>query len=176
MIKIILGIIVIAVVGVVVVAASKPDEFKVARSMDMEAPADKIFAQVNDLTKWPAWNPWLKLDPNAKTLLEGPKAGVGAISRWEGNDQMGSGSMTITESVPGDHVTFLLEFLKPFAATNTSMFIFKQTGKTTNVTWNMSGKAQLINKIMSLVFDCEKMVGDKYVEGLTSIKAIVEKK
>ena len=175
MLKLILGILVAAVIGVVVVAAGKPDDYLYTRSMDMNAPPAKIFAQINDFTKWPAWSPWAKLDPNAKMLLEGPKAGAGAISRWAGNDKMGEGSMTITESKPNDHVTMLLEFIKPMPGTATSIFILKPNGKVTNVSWSMSGKQDLLQKVMGVVFNCEKMIGDAYTEGLTSIKAIVEK-
>ncbi|MBY0429502.1 MAG: SRPBCC family protein [Alphaproteobacteria bacterium] len=175
MLKLILGIIVVAVVGVVVIAAGKPDDYMYTRSLDMNAPPAKIFAQINDLSKWAAWNPWLALDPNAKTLLEGPKAGVGAISRWEGNNQMGSGSMTITDSKPNEHVTLLLEFIKPMPGTATSVFMLKPNGKATTVSWSMGGKQNLVQKVMGVVFNCEKMIGDKYDEGLASIKAIVEK-
>lgn len=175
MIKIIVGVVVAAVAGLLIVASGKPDDYMYTRSLDMNAPPAKIFAQINDLSKWAAWNPWLSLDPNAKTLLEGPKAGVGAISRWEGNDNMGSGSMTITDSKPNEHVTMLLEFIKPMAGTATSVFMLKADGKTTNVSWSMAGKRNLLEKVMGVVFNCEKMISDKHDAGLASIKAIVEK-
>ena len=47
--------------------------------------------------------------------------------------------MTTTDSRPPQSVTLRLEFLKPFAATNTAQFDFAPSGSGTNVTWAMSG-------------------------------------
>jgi hypothetical protein len=61
------------------------------------------------LRKWEAWSPWAKLDPTAKSTLEGPSAGVGAVFAWSGNNQIGEGRMTITDSRPNELVRFRLE-------------------------------------------------------------------
>ncbi len=158
------------------VAALQPADFRVERSATLAAPADAVFAQVNDFHKWEAWSPWAKLDPNAKTTFEGPASGVGAIMRWDGNMEVGVGSMEITESKSGERIVMKLEFLKPFAATSTSEFTFKPDGLNTVVTWNMSGTNNFVGKAMGLIFNCEKMVGGKFEEGLTNLKAVVEKK
>jgi len=133
----------IVVVVACAIAATKPDDFSVSRTATFTAPAETVFAQVNDLQKWNAWSPWAKLDPNAKNSFEGPQAGVGAVMKWAGNMNVGEGSMTITESRPNELVTFRLDFLKPFEATNTAEFTFKPEGNQTVVTWSMHGKSQV---------------------------------
>ena len=55
-------------------------------------------------------------------------------------------------------------------------FTFKPDGNQTVVTWTMSGKNNFISKAVSLVMDCDKMVGGQFEKGLASIKSIVEKK
>ena len=60
-------------------------------------------------------------------------------------------------------------------ANNTAEFTFKPNGDTTEVTWTMYGKSNFIGKVMSLVFNCEKMVGEKFDEGLTSLNKVVSK-
>ena len=57
-----------------------------------------MFAQVNDFRNWEAWSPWAKLDPAPKNSFEGAPAGKGAIFKWSGNNEVGEGSMTVTES------------------------------------------------------------------------------
>lgn len=167
----------VAIVGVFcVVAAMQPADFRVERSATLSAPADTVFAQVNNLHKWEAWSPWAKLDPNAKNTFEGPAAGVGAVMHWEGNREVGVGSMTITESRAGERIAMKLEFLKPFAATHTGEFTFKPEGNGIVVTWSMSGTKNFMGKAMGLVFSCDKMVGGKFEEGLANMKALVEKK
>jgi hypothetical protein len=107
--KILIGFAVIVVVFVVIVAL-QPSDFRVARSATISAPASAVFAQVNDFHKWEAWSPWAKLDPAAKNSFEGPPAGIGAIFRWAGNDEVGAGSMTIIESRPSELIRIKLEF------------------------------------------------------------------
>ena len=121
--KILIGVAVLIVVFVVVVNL-QPSDFRVTRSTTVAAPAAVVFAQVNDLHKWEVWSPWVKIDPNSKTTYEGPAQGEGAVFKWSGNDQVGVGLMTITESRPDELVRFKLEFLKPFQGTSTAEFTF----------------------------------------------------
>ena len=100
-----------------VIVALQPSEFRVARSTTISAPPPAVFAQVNDFHKWEAWNPWGKIDPAMKQAYEGAPAGTGAIYTWIGNNEVGEGRMTITESRPNDLIRIKLEFFKPFAGT-----------------------------------------------------------
>jgi len=171
--KILIAIAAIAVVFVAVVAM-QPSEFRIVRSATISAPAPAVFAQVNDFHNWEAWSPWAKLDPAAKATFEGPSAGTGAIFRWAGNDKIGEGSMTITESRPSDLIRITLEFLKPFSATNTVEFTFKPEGNQTAVTWSMAGKNNFIAKAVCLFMNMDKTVGGKFEEGLANMKSVVE--
>lgn len=170
----ILKVLVLLVAVFAVVAAMQPEDFQVSRSLKMNAPAAVVFAQVNNLHKWDAWSPWAKLDPNAKETFGGPESGKGAVMSWAGNMQVGEGSMTITESRPTSLIAFRLDFLKPMAATNTAEFHFNGEGAQTEVVWTMSGKRNFMAKAMSLIFNCEKMVGGQFEKGLASLKGIVE--
>lgn len=172
--KIFLGLL-IALAIFAVVAAMQPDEMQVTRTATINAPAEKIFEQVNNLRNWNAWSPWAKLDPNAKETFEGPEAGVGAVMRWAGNFDVGEGSMTITQSRPAELVQFKLDFVKPMQGTNMAEFAFKPVGNGTEVTWSMSGKKNFMAKAMSLIFNCEKMVGEQFEKGLANLKGLAEK-
>ena len=167
---ILLGVVVVFVV----VVALQPSEFKVARSAEIAAPPETVFEQVNDLHRWEAWSPWMKLDPNAKCTYEGPPAGVGAVFAWSGNKNIGEGRMTITESRPSELVKFRLDFVKPFAGTCSADFTFKPLGNDTAVTWSMEGTNNFIAKAMSLFMSCDKMVGEQFEKGLAQMKSIAE--
>jgi len=158
----------------VVVVSTRPSEFRITRTAAISAPAAAVFAQVNDLHRWKAWSPWAKMDPNAKEVHEGPAAGAGAKMSWSGNNKVGEGSMTITESRPNDFVRFRLEFLKPFAATNTAEFTFKPQGNQTVVTWSMFGHNNFMGKAMGLIMNCDKMVGGQFEKGLAQLKSVAE--
>ena len=174
MLKFILIGLAVIIVVVAVVVAMQPDDFRVTRSTTVSAPAAVVFAQVNDLQKWEAWNPWQKKDPAMKLIFSGPPAGPGASYSWAGNNEVGEGRLTITESRPGELVRLKLEFMKPFAATNTAEFTFKPEGERTNVTWAMQGNNNFFAKALHLVMNMDKMVGGEFEKGLVDMKAAVE--
>ena len=166
-----LVVIVGALAGIV---ALQPDEFHIVRSATMAAPADKVFAQIDDYHNWDAWSPWAKLDPAAKNTFEGPAAGKGAIFSWDGNDKVGAGRMTTLESRPNELVKIKLEFSRPMQDTSTVEFTFKPDGGKTLVTWSMTGRHTFMSKGVCLLMNMDKMVGGQFEEGLANIRKIVE--
>lgn len=170
MIKKVLIAVALALVAIVGVIATRPAEFSIERSATIAAPPDVVFSYVNEFKKWDEWSPWDKLDPDQKKTYEGPAAGVGAVTAWEGNDDVGKGKMTITESKPGEKVAIKLEFMEPMAATNTTDFTFKGDGEKTNVTWKMAGSHDFMGKAFSMFMDMDQMVGKDFEAGLATLK------
>lgn len=168
------GVIAVLVIGFVAVVAMQPDDFVITRSAAIAAPASEVFDEVNDFHQWQAWSPWEKLDPALKRSYAGPPAGKGATYSWVGNDEVGEGNMIITESRPSELIRIKLEFIKPFAATNTTEFKFDPEGERTTVAWSMSGKNNFMGKAFCLFMDMDAMVGGDFEKGLASLKSIVE--
>jgi uncharacterized protein YndB with AHSA1/START domain len=175
MFKIIAIIIPLLAIAVLIYASTRPDSFRIERSITVAAPAEKIFPLLNDLHQWEAWSPWEKIDPILQRSYSGPQSGKGAGYAWTGNKDVGQGSMEIIESTPSSKVVLSLHFLKPFEARNTVAFVLLPQANGTLVTQAMYGPSPFISKIMGLVFSMDKMVGSKYEEGLASIKALAEK-
>lgn len=124
--KIIMGL---AVAGALIAAlavsvAMQPSEFRITRSLTISAAPSNVFAHVNDFHRWDAWSPWAKIDPAMKQTFEGAQSGTGDVYAWIGNNEVGEGRMTITESRPNEPIRIKLEFLKPIAAINTAEFTF----------------------------------------------------
>jgi hypothetical protein len=163
-------------VGILIIAATRPDEFRVERSISINAPADKIFPLMNDLRAFSIWSPYEKLDPAMKRSYSGPASGVGAVYEWEGNKNVGHGRMEITHATPPTSVLIQLDFFSPFEAHNTAAFTLKPEGDSTTVTWAMFGPAPYMSKVMSLFFSMDSMVGTQFEEGLTNLKQLAEKK
>ena len=173
MIPILFALVFVAILlGVVV--AGRPDEFVVARAIRIAAPPERVFPHVNELRNWEAWNPWGQLDPNCRITYDGPPAGVGASYAWSGNNKVGAGRNTITQSEPDALVGLRLEFLKPMTATNSAQFTFEGEGNQTLVTWTMTGKSNLASKVFGVIVNCDRMIGDQFDKGLAQMKARVE--
>jgi hypothetical protein len=175
MLKIVSIIILLTIAAILIFAATKPDSFRVQRSISIKASPEKIFAELNNFHRWEAWSPWEKLDPAVRRTYSGPENGVGAIYAWEGNSDVGQGRMTIIESALPLKLLLDIEFIKPFAAKNKVEFTLSKQGENTVVTQAMYGPSPYLSKLMSLVFNMDKMVGSKYEEGLSSLKVISEK-
>ena len=174
MIQKILLLLGIVILGLLSFVASRPENFKVSRSASMNAPSDRIEAEVIDFHRWSQWSPWAPLDPKALLTFSGADLGVGAVFHWAGNQEVGEGEMKITEYIAGERVLIEINFTKPFQASNKIEFDFKSEGTKTVVTWSMSGKNNFISKAMGLLINCDKMVGDKYEQGLSNLKKLVE--
>jgi hypothetical protein len=175
MLKKVLLVLGVAVVGLVGLVASRPDSYHVERTVDVGAPAATLFAEIDDLRAWAAWSPWEKRDP-AMTKTFGPStAGVGAHYAWEGNKEVGKGSMTITESRPDSRVAQRVEFIEPFKSIAATAFDLKPAGPaSTRVTWSMDGKSNFVGKAFSLVMDMDKVIGKDFEAGLASLKQLAE--
>jgi uncharacterized protein YndB with AHSA1/START domain len=172
--KPILFVVAAAVVLFVVVVALQPSEFRVARSTTISAPPAEVFAQVNDFHNWEAWSPWAKLDPTCKNTFEGAPSGTGAGFTWSGNDQVGEGRMTVTESRPNELIRIKLDFIRPFKSTCTAEFHFKPEGDQMAVTWSMFGENDFLAKAFCLFMNMDKVVGSDFEKGLAQMKAVTE--
>ena len=60
----VVAVIVVALVIIMTMAASKPDTFRVERTATIKADPGKVFSSINDFHNWAAWSPFEKLDPN----------------------------------------------------------------------------------------------------------------
>jgi hypothetical protein len=155
-------------------AAYLPADFRVERSVTINAPKNVIFPHFNNLQKLDVWNPFSKSDPNLKMVYAGPAEGVGARASWEGNAQAGSGAMEIIESVPDERVKMRLDFRKPFEGTNYTQYSLTSQGDQTSATWMMEGKMAFIPRAISVFFSMDKMMGRMFEQGLAQVKTLSE--
>jgi uncharacterized protein YndB with AHSA1/START domain len=163
------------VLVVLAIAASRPDTFRIERTLAMKAPPERVFAQVNDFKAWREWSPWERMDPAMKRTFGAATAGPGASYAWEGNSKVGRGRMEIAEANPGSNVRIKLEFQEPMEAHNVAEFTFKPLGDRTVVRWEMSGVQTYPGKLIGLFMDMDRMVGRDFEAGLENLRAIVEK-
>lgn len=175
MIEVIAILVIILIAAILIFATTKPDTFRVERMISIKGSPEKIFPLINDIRTMQTWSPWEKLDPNMKRTYSGPASGQGAAYAWEGNSKIGTGRMEILDSTPPSKAVFKLDFLKPIEGHNTVEIVLEQRGDETTVTHSMFGPSPFISKVMSLFFSMDKMVGDKFAEGLANLKALAEK-
>src|SRR4051812_39922986 len=86
-------VLLVVVVGILIYAATKPNDFRVERRLTIKASPERIYAQIADFKAWQAWSPYEKKDPDMKRTLSGAPSGKGAVYEWDGNKNVGAGRM-----------------------------------------------------------------------------------
>lgn len=171
------AVLAIAVIGVLLAAAAKPDVFTVERSTGIRASADALFPLINDMHAFNTWNPYNRKDPNMVGTYSGPPAGAGARYAFSGDKSVGKGSLLITGSAAPQQVHMQLEMSAPMACLNDITFRLEPrpgADGITDVTWRMSGPCPFMGKVMGVVFNMDKMVGRDFDNGLANLKAQAE--
>ncbi|MEC5398351.1 SRPBCC family protein [Uliginosibacterium sp. H1] len=168
------ALIVAALVVILAYAATRPDAFRVERSLLIQAAPERIFPLVNDFHQWGKWSPYEKLDPAMQRKFGGADRGKGATYAWEGNDQAGKGRMEIIESQAASRIAIDLQFIEPFAARNLAEFSFRPEAGGTRVSWAMQGSNPYIAKVMQVFMDFDHMIGRDFEAGLAALKQIAE--
>jgi hypothetical protein len=174
-IAIIAVVLAIAIAVVLILAASKPATFSVARAIDVKAPPEKIFALINDFHQWVSWSPYENKDPAMKRSYSGAESGKGAVYGWEGNGNVGAGRMEILEESVPSKILIKLDFFKPFEGHNTAEFTMLPQGGATHLSWVMRGPAPFISKLMQVFMNLDHMIGKDFEIGLANLKKLTEK-
>jgi hypothetical protein len=167
--KQLLAVIVVLVVGVVAFVMTRPGTFHVERRITIHAPPDAVYAELADFHAWGHWSPWEQRD------LAMRRTYAGDSYSWQGNREVGSGTMTFTERTAPSRVGIKLAFTAPFASESRSMFVLASKDAETEVVWSMDGGGDdFMSKAAVTFMSMEKAIGPDYEAGLKNLKAVVE--
>lgn len=150
--------------------------FAIERSIEIDAPSERIYGLIERFKSWTEWSPWEGLDPNLVRDYSGPEAGVGSKYGWQGNRKVGKGSMELIAADPPNKVEIDLRFLKPWKAENLTIFeLAPAAAGGTTVVWRMTGTQSFGQRLMGKIFNMEKLVGNDFEKGLAQLKAAAER-
>ena len=170
----IFALLILFVIAILAYTATRPNSFRIQRSILIQATPDKIFPLINDFNQWRTWSPWENIDPTMQRTYSGTAQGVGTIYAWQGTGQVGAGRMEITSTRPSSEIIIQLDFLKPFEAHNIAEFTLTAQGQNTELTWSMHGSSPYLSKLMGVFFNMDRMIGKDFEKGLNTLKLIVE--
>jgi uncharacterized protein YndB with AHSA1/START domain len=164
----------IAIAVTLILAAQKPDIFRVQRAATLRAPPERIFSLISDFHQWGTWSPWEHRDPKMKRTFSGTERGKGAAYAWDGNKNVGSGRMEILDATVPSKIVIKLDFIKPFEGHNTAEFTMLPRSGATEVIWTMYGATPFIGKVMHVFINMDRMIGKDFEAGLANLKTAVE--
>jgi hypothetical protein len=168
----ILGTLAALVLLLVIVAFFLPRQYRVERSLVINARPDAVLAQVATLRAWKAWSAWNERDPQMKQTYSEQPSGVGAWSQWESKNE-GNGKMTITDQTP-TKVTYRLEF-PDYGMQSVGTIELQPQASALRVVWTDGGDLGMnpMNRWFGLFLN--KFIGTDFERGLANLKKLVEK-
>jgi uncharacterized protein YndB with AHSA1/START domain len=173
LLKLLLGIVLLVVILAVGGGMLLSPKFTVQRSIEVNAPADKVYALVADPREWKRWSAWNQRDPAMQIEYSGPPSGAGAVWSWKSASQ-GDGRMTFTAAEPNQRLAYDL-FFPDFNTTSTGELTLSPAGSGTKVTWVMNGDMGRNPVYRWIGLFADKMVGKDFGEGLANLKTLAEK-
>jgi uncharacterized protein YndB with AHSA1/START domain len=159
-------------IAMALLSAVFPSKFGAQRSLDIAAPAERIFTLLEDPREWKRWAPWFEADPSTSISFSGASKGVGAQASWESKSE-GGGHMKL-EVVQANQ---RLEYSVVFSSGTPALGYFELKplpGAKTRVIWRFEGDTgwNPVARWFGLLMD--KMIGPNFEKGLAKLAKEVE--
>lgn len=169
------AVMIAAILLVLTIAATRPNHFRVERSIDMAAPAEKIFPLLEDLKQQRLWSPYEQKDPGMKRTYSGAERGAGAIYEWDGDRNIGAGRQELVAVIPNQRIEGKIDFFRPMKASNRFEYLLEPAANGTRVTWAIFGPMPFASRVFSIFMDVDKMIGSDFEKGLMQLKQVAER-
>ncbi|TAK79802.1 MAG: polyketide cyclase [Betaproteobacteria bacterium] len=150
-----------------------PSRFRVERSAEIRAPAEKVYALIEDPRQWARWTVWNQRDPQMKMSFSGAPSGQGARWSWQSGSE-GDGAMEFTRAEPGRLIEYRLSF-PDFGMTSTGQLTLTGGATGTRVAWSNEGDVGANPYLHYFALLMDRMVGADFEAGLARLKALAEK-
>lgn len=139
----------------------------IEKTITIKAPIEQVFDTLQDFHHWPAWSPWLVLEPGVNVDVQAD----GKHYSWSGN-RVGEGHMTVSNAAPHTRIDYDLVFLKPWKSKAKVYFTTKQAGDETVVSWGMNSSLPFFMFFMKKMMTAA--IGMDYERGLLMLKDYCE--
>lgn len=167
--------ILLLVAVVLVTAYFLPRDFRLSKTVTIEASRENIYNYVRYLENQDQYSVWVMADPGIQITFSGKDGEIGGSNAWTSQmKNVGVGSQIITALVPNEKITVEIHFEKPFKAINYSDTILTEVEWKTQVTNTFYGTSNFPMNITNLFL--EKMVGKDMQQNLNNLKKILEQK
>ena len=168
--------ILLGIIAIFILAASlMPKDYAVEREIIIDKPKAQVFAYLKPLKNQDNWSVWMAKDPNVKKTFKVTDETVGFTSRWDGNEEVGSGEQEIKKILEGERIDTELRFIKPFESINDAYMITEAVGpEQTRVKWGFTGAMPIPMNVFLPFMVMEDSVGKDFSDGLKNLKKILE--
>jgi hypothetical protein len=171
------ALVILVVAAVIILVMAVSGDYRVEREVTINKPKTEVFAYIKQLKNQNEWGPWHKRDPAMKTEFRGTDGTVGFVSAWKSEKpDVGSGEQEIKKITENERFDTEIRFMEPFPSKSDAWITTEAVGENqTKVKWGFAGNMPRPANLMLLVMDMNDAVGPDFEEGLSSLKAKLEK-
>lgn len=126
----------VVIVGILAVGALLSSKWQVSQTIQIEAPAATVFAELNSPQRWEYWMTWAEEAGAGEFTYSEVKSGVGAVVFF-GNDASGM-TRKITASDPYRRVAYVMT--NPNIGRAHGELLINTVDGVSTVTWNLQGE------------------------------------
>jgi uncharacterized protein YndB with AHSA1/START domain len=158
-------------------AAFSPARFMITRNVIINAPKIKVFDYLRLLRNAENYNKWVMTDPKMKKEFRGTDGQTGFVYAWDSkNKQVRKGEQEIIKIDEGKRIDYEIRFKKPFKANSQTWFIIETVSENeTQVTWVFSGSNNYRMRVLHVMMNLKKVLGNDMKKSLHNLKKILEK-
>jgi uncharacterized protein YndB with AHSA1/START domain len=151
-------------------------EYAVKREIIINKPNDKVFEFLKFFKNQEKYSTWTNKDPNSTIKYMGVDGQVGAVSAWDGNNEVGKGEQEIKKIEEGKRIDVELRFKEPFEAHANAYFTTQSIDSSrTKVVWGINGEDKYPYNIIQVFINYDTMMGSEFEAGLKNLKRVLEK-
>ena len=148
-----------------------PEGYRVERSIEIAAPAGRVYAAIASPRQWQRWSAWGRRDPQMEVDYGGPESGAGARWTWRSRSA-GSGSIEFVDAEADRRISYLSR--SGLGLRSHGQLAIDPAGSSVRLSWSQAGEfganpaARWFGPFM------DRMVGPDFEAGLLNLKAIME--
>ena len=172
--KIVVAVVVL-LAAILLFAATKPDTFRIQRSLVIQAPPGKISPLINDFHNWPQWAPQDREDATMKRTFGGAERAWERRRTGAASDKPAPGAWRSRRRRPQNPLLSMStgDGRSPPATSTNSRSI--PTDIATKVTCSMHGPNLYMMKLMSVFTNMDRTMGRHFESGLANLKQAAER-
>ena len=154
----------------------QPKTYAVERKIEIKVPSQEVYDYLCSWKQWKKWSPWEKLDSSMYSKIEGKDGQLGSRYNWNSrNTEIGSGYLKFTK-FDKNEVSFDFNMMSPLNIKHKSSFnLMKVIERTTKVTWVIKGELAFFERVSSIFWSMDDIIGQDMEKGLRNLKNLVEK-
>ncbi len=164
----------VLLIALVLVGFVLPRQFKVERTVAINAPALTIYPLIAAPANWQQWSVWARRDQSMLMTYSGVGLGKGAKWAWI-SKQEGNGEMEIIDDVPMRNVVYRLKLADSSMVLNGALTLAPAGDATTKIVWSTDVELgwNPIHRYVGLLMD--DRIGKDFDVSLSQLKALAEK-